>query len=30
MQAAVVNKLGQAPEYQTFPDPVAGEGVTNW
>jgi NADPH2:quinone reductase len=26
MQAAVVNKLGQAPEYQTFPDPVAGEG----
>jgi NADPH2:quinone reductase len=26
MQAAVVNVLGQAPRYQTFPDPVAGEG----
>lgn len=26
MQAAVVNVLGQAPRYQSFPDPVAGEG----
>jgi len=26
MQAAVVNVLGQAPRYQTFPEPVAGEG----
>jgi NADPH:quinone reductase-like Zn-dependent oxidoreductase len=26
MQAAVVNVLGQAPKYQSFPDPVAGEG----
>lgn len=26
MQAAVVNVLGQAPSYQTFPDPVAREG----
>jgi NADPH2:quinone reductase len=26
MQAAVVNALGQAPRYQSFPDPVAGEG----
>ena len=28
MQAAVVNTLGQAPRYQSFPDPVAGEGET--
>ena len=26
MQAAVVNVLGEAPRYQSFPDPVAGEG----
>src|ERR1017187_1250562 len=26
MQAAVVNVLGQAPKFQSFPDPVAGEG----
>jgi len=26
MQAAVVNVLGQAPRYQSFPDPVADEG----
>jgi NADPH2:quinone reductase len=26
MQAAVVNVLGQAPKYQSFPDPIAGEG----
>jgi NADPH2:quinone reductase len=26
MQAAVVNVLGQAPTYQSFPNPVAGEG----
>ncbi|MFZ0743888.1 MAG: zinc-binding alcohol dehydrogenase family protein [Terracidiphilus sp.] len=26
MQAAVVNVLGQPPIYQTFPEPVAGEG----
>jgi len=26
MQAAVVNVLGQPPRYQSFPDPVAGEG----
>lgn len=26
MRAAVVNVLGQAPRYQSFPDPVAGEG----
>lgn len=26
MQAAVVNVLGQAPQYQSFPDPVAQEG----
>jgi NADPH:quinone reductase-like Zn-dependent oxidoreductase len=26
MQAAVVNVLGEAPKYQSFPDPVAGEG----
>ncbi|HEY1804238.1 MAG TPA: zinc-binding alcohol dehydrogenase family protein [Terracidiphilus sp.] len=26
MQAAVVNVPGQAPKYQTFPDPVAEEG----
>jgi len=26
MQAAVVNVLGQAPRYESFPDPVAGEG----
>jgi NADPH:quinone reductase-like Zn-dependent oxidoreductase len=26
MQAAVVNVLGEVPKYQTFPDPVAGEG----
>src|SRR5271157_5777033 len=26
MQAAVVNSLGQAPRYQSFPDPVAQEG----
>ena len=26
MQAAVVNVLGQAPQYQSFPDPVAEEG----
>lgn len=26
MQAAVVNVLGAAPRYQSFPDPVAGEG----
>ena len=26
MQAAVVNTLGLAPKYQSFPDPVAGEG----
>lgn len=25
MQAAVVNVLGQAPKYQSFPDPVAGD-----
>ncbi len=28
MQAAVVNVLGQAPGYQPFPDPIAGEGET--
>jgi NADPH:quinone reductase-like Zn-dependent oxidoreductase len=28
MQAAVVNVLGQAPRYQSFPDPVAVEGET--
>ncbi|HVN92042.1 MAG TPA: hypothetical protein VMT38_00025 [Terracidiphilus sp.] len=27
MQAAVVNVAGQAPKYQTFPDPVAGDGA---
>ena len=26
MQAAVVNVLGHAPQYRSFPDPVAGEG----
>jgi NADPH2:quinone reductase len=26
MQAAVVNAQGEAPKYQSFPDPVAGEG----
>ena len=26
MQAAVVNVLGQAPKYQSFLDPVAGDG----
>jgi NADPH:quinone reductase-like Zn-dependent oxidoreductase len=26
MQAAVVNIIGQAPTYQSFPDPVTGEG----
>lgn len=26
MKAAVVNVLGQAPQYQEFPDPVVGEG----
>lgn len=26
MQAAVVNVLGQAPRYQSFPEPIAGEG----
>jgi NADPH:quinone reductase-like Zn-dependent oxidoreductase len=26
MQAAVVSVLGQAPKYQSFPEPVAGEG----
>ncbi len=26
MQAAAVNVLGQAPRYQSFPDPVAAEG----
>jgi NADPH2:quinone reductase len=26
MQAAVVNVLGQPPSYQSFPDPVAGDG----
>lgn len=26
MHAAVVNVLGQPPQYQEFPDPVAGEG----
>ncbi|MGD0731014.1 MAG: zinc-binding alcohol dehydrogenase family protein [Terracidiphilus sp.] len=26
MQAAVVNVLGQPPRYQSFPDPIAGEG----
>ncbi len=26
MHAAVVNVLGQTPQYQEFPDPVAGEG----
>jgi NADPH2:quinone reductase len=26
MQAAVVNTLGQPPQYQPFPDPVAGDG----
>jgi NADPH2:quinone reductase len=26
MQAAVVSVLGQAPRYEPFPDPVAGEG----
>jgi NADPH2:quinone reductase len=26
MQAAVVSILGEAPKYQTFPDPVAGDG----
>ena len=26
MQAAAVNVLGQAPKYQSFPDPVAAEG----
>ena len=26
MQAAVVSMQGQAPRYQSFPDPVAGEG----
>jgi NADPH2:quinone reductase len=25
MQAAVVNVLGQAPKYQSFPEPIAGE-----
>jgi NADPH:quinone reductase-like Zn-dependent oxidoreductase len=28
MQAAVVNAPGQAPKYQSFPDPVPGEGET--
>ena len=26
MQAAVLNVLGQPPKYQSFPDPIAGEG----
>ncbi len=26
MQAAVVNVLGQSPIYQSFPEPVPGEG----
>lgn len=26
MQAAVVNVLGESPRYQSFPEPVAGEG----
>ena len=26
MHAAVVNSLGQPPQYQQFPEPVAGEG----
>jgi NADPH:quinone reductase-like Zn-dependent oxidoreductase len=29
MQAAVVNVLGQAPKYQSFPNPVAEEGETS-
>jgi NADPH:quinone reductase-like Zn-dependent oxidoreductase len=28
MKAAVVNTLGQAPQYQEFPEPVAGAGET--
>ena len=26
MKAAVVNKMGQSPQYQEFPEPLAGEG----
>jgi len=28
MQAAVVNTLGQAPRYQSFPEPEPAEGAS--